>query len=71
MITRFANPRRPPKKWWYDCVAGVRAGGSAMDPQRVCGSLWYHKMSEAQRQAVLRRESERSANLVVRTVRVR
>lgn len=52
------NPRRPPKKWMSDCVAGVKESGSAADPGAVCGSLWYHKLSNTQRRAALQREKE-------------
>lgn len=48
--------RRPPKKWWGRCVAGVRASGSARSPEEVCGSEWYHKMSPAKKAAAVRRE---------------
>ncbi len=48
------NPRRPPKQWMRDCVAG--ASGSATDPGAVCGALWYRKMSPAAKRAALARE---------------
>lgn len=53
------NPRRPPKKWWRDCVRGVEESGSAVDPESVCGALWYRKMSESQRRAATRRSEKR------------
>ena len=56
-----ANPRRPPKQWMRDCVAG--ASKSARNPGAVCGALWYHKMSPAQRRAALRREGKDAAAL--------
>lgn len=49
------NPRRPPKQWMRDCVAG--ASKSAADPSAVCGALWYRKMSPAAKRAALARES--------------
>jgi len=61
------NPRRPPKKWMRDCVAG--ASSSSRDPGAVCGALWYHKMSESQRRAALSRERKlqenQSGNLII------
>lgn len=48
------NPKRPPKHWWKGCVRGVRDSGSAAEPERVCGSIWYHQMSSAQRKRVLK-----------------
>lgn len=53
------NPNRPPKKWMRDCVRG--ASKSARNPGAVCGALWYHKMSPAQRRAALRREGKDDA----------
>ena len=52
-------PRRPPKKWMRDCVAGVTKNSPAYDPRAVCGSLWYHKLSPAQKAAAVRRERTR------------
>ena len=49
-------PNRPPKKWMRDCVDGVRRSGSAVNPGAVCGSLWYHKMSPAQKRKAMRGE---------------
>lgn len=57
------NPRRPPKQWMRDCVAG--ASKSARDPGAVCGALWYRKMSPAQRRAALRREGKAEAALAL------
>jgi hypothetical protein len=58
-VIPLINPNRPPKKWWHDCVDGVkkssRKSGRAYSPQSVCGSLWYHKMSAAQRKAATKR----------------
>lgn len=53
-LSRDDNPNRPPKHWFQDCVAG--ASSSADDPNAVCGSLWYHKMSASQRRAALAQE---------------
>lgn len=53
-MTRRSNPRRPPKQWMRDCVAG--ASDSAADPGAVCGALWYRKMSPAAKRAALARE---------------
>lgn len=53
-MTRRSNPRRPPKQWMRDCVAG--ASESATDPGAVCGALWYRKMSPAAKRAALARE---------------
>jgi hypothetical protein len=54
------NPRRPPKQWMRHCVRGATA--SSRDPGAVCGSLWYHKMSAAQRRAALAREGKMQEN---------
>jgi len=56
MTAASENPRRPPKKWMRDCVRG--ASRSARNPGAVCGALWYHKMSAAERRAALRREGK-------------
>jgi hypothetical protein len=53
------NPRRPPKKWFDDCVAGVEASGSAADPYAVCGALWHRKMGPKAKAAALRAERSR------------
>jgi hypothetical protein len=58
------NPKRPPKKWWRDCVAGVSESGSADDPESVCGALWYQKMSESQRRRLLANQSEGETLLI-------
>lgn len=58
-------PRRPPKKWMRDCVAGVEARSpSAADPGAVCGSLWHHKMSPKSKRAALSRERRGRARRV-------
>lgn len=51
--------KRPPKKWMKRCVRGVEKSGAAYDPQAVCGSLWHHKMSPAQRTAAVRESEKR------------
>lgn len=48
-------PKRPPRKWMKDCVKGVQQSEDVKDPNSVCGSLWYHKMSPADRRAAIRR----------------
>lgn len=64
------NPRRPPKKWFRDCVRGVEASRRrarrtgrrvARDPRAVCGAQWQ-KMSESERRAAVRRERRLSEN---------
>lgn len=53
---RRSSSKRPPKKWMRDCAKGVkRSRRRVRDPQAVCGSLWYHKMTKAQRKAAKRR----------------
>jgi len=47
-------PRRPPKEWMRECVGSVRASGTARDPGAVCGAIWYHKLTPAERAARLR-----------------
>jgi len=44
-------PNRPPKEWMERCIAGVKESGSAAVPGAVCGSLWYHKKTPAERTA--------------------
>lgn len=61
------NPRRPPKKWFRDCVRGAKhrarsTGRRARDPAAVCGALWYRKMTEAERRAAVRREHKMLEN---------
>ncbi len=53
-----SNPRRPPRQWFRDCVAGVEAGGSAYDPQAVCGAQWQ-RLSASQKRAAVRRHERR------------
>lgn len=53
---RQANPKRPPKEWWDDCVAGVAETSQAYDPASVCGALWYRKMSPAKKREAVARE---------------
>lgn len=53
------NPRRPPKKWFDDCVSGVEASGSASDPYSVCGALWHRKMGKKAKAKALRAERSR------------
>lgn len=55
-------PKRPPRQWWRHCVAGVSASGSAYDPAKVCGALWYHKISPMRRVAIVRRSEHHSPN---------
>ena len=56
MTTTQDNPGRPPKHWMRRCIKGVTAGKSAADPGAVCGSLWHHKLSGAQRREILKEE---------------
>lgn len=50
------NPKRPPSSWWDRCVQGVTKSGGIDSPERVCGSLWYHKMSAADKRRIIRGE---------------
>ncbi len=50
-----AKIRRPPREWIRHCSAAVRESGSAENPNAVCGSLWYNKLSARQRAAIKRR----------------
>lgn len=52
-------PGRPPKKWWNRCVAGVSSHGGAIDPRRVCGSVWAKKSPAEQRIITFSTESGR------------
>lgn len=63
MPTLNDNPGRPPKKWFSDCVAGVRAGARrtgrrVQDPSAVCGAQWQ-RLSAAQKRAAVRRHERR------------
>jgi len=59
-IIPLMNPKRPPKQWWKDCVSGVQSKGDRIGrPYSICGSLWYHKMSAAQRRAATKRHEKR------------
>jgi len=49
-----ATTRRPPKSWWDACVKGVEESGGAVDPDAVCGSLWFQKMTPAERKRAKR-----------------
>ena len=51
-------PKRPPRGWMRDCVEGVEKRGSATNPGAVCGSLWYNKMSEEERQEATKRHEK-------------
>jgi len=44
-------PRRPTKKWFDACVAGVSSKGSAYEPNAVCGAVWWRKPM-AERRAI-------------------
>ena len=48
--------KRPPKDWWYRCVAGVKKSGGAYVPESVCGALWYKKLTVGQRSYRVRKE---------------
>lgn len=61
----YDNPRRPPKKWFSDCVRGVRAGARrsgrrVRDPQAVCGAQWQRLSASKKRTAVRRSERRRN-----------
>lgn len=62
MSAELENPRRPPRQWMRDCERG--AAKSARNPGAVCGALWYHKLSPAQRRAALRREGKSEAEML-------
>ena len=51
-------PKRPTKKWFRNCVRGVKKSGSSYDPESVCGSLWHHKLSASAKRKIVK-ESER------------
>jgi hypothetical protein len=58
-----SNPRRPPKAWWDDCIARVRAAAKASgrkvhDVRAVCGAAWFRL--PPQRRAAIVRELERA-----------
>jgi hypothetical protein len=48
-------PRRPPRRWFERCVAGVTAGGGAVHPDAVCGAAWRDK-SRAEKALAVREE---------------
>ena len=62
MIPMISNPGRPPKAWFKKCVSKTfhrsptvraemraRVRGIKLSPQRLCGHVWYHKLSPAKR----------------------
>lgn len=56
---RQANPKRPPRAWWDDCIARVEAAGRASgrrvrEPQAVCGAAWW-KLPSQRRAAIVRK----------------
>lgn len=57
MTHLLPNPRRPPRGWFRRCVKGVEKSGEVSNPNAVCGSVWYHKLSAADRRRITR-ESE-------------
>ena len=52
-------PNKPPKKWWDDCTQGVTESGYADDPESVCGSQWYHKMSASEKRKIVKAAEKR------------
>lgn len=55
---RRANPRRPPRAWWDDCIARVTAAGKlgrrrVREPRAVCGAAWW-RLSPQRRAAIVR-----------------
>jgi hypothetical protein len=55
---RHANPRRPPKAWWDDCIARVEAAAKASgrkvrEPRAVCGAAWW-SLPPQKRAAIVR-----------------
>lgn len=53
-------PKKPPKRWWYSCVEGVKKGEYADDPEAVCGNEWYHNKTNKERKKIVKREELRS-----------
>lgn len=41
-IKTFQEDERPPKDWWDACITGVKSSGSAVDPAKVCGNLFFN-----------------------------
>lgn len=52
-------PGRPTKKWWKDCTRGVSRSGGAVDPKKVCGSVWSKKPIAEKRRITKRDERPR------------
>ncbi len=50
-----------PRKWMKSCIEQVEEKGMVTNPAAVCAANWYHKMSEADRQKILRQEKSRKA----------
>lgn len=50
-------PRRPPKRWFDECVASVSVDPDVTDPNAVCAWNWYYHMSESRRRQILRGET--------------
>jgi len=51
-------PRRPPKKWFYHCVARVKQEAPEVtDPEALCAWIWYHHAKPATRRKILAEEN--------------
>jgi hypothetical protein len=47
--------RRPPKKWFYNCVRTVRREAPDVDdPEALCAWVWYHHMKKPTKQQILK-----------------
>jgi len=47
-------PKRPPKKWFDQCVRTVRKKRGIKNPNRLCGWIWYIHMKPVTKQRILR-----------------
>jgi len=51
-------PKQPPKKWFSDCVKGVKKSSPGVtDPAAVCGDLWYNKMGQKSKKKAMQKDS--------------
>ncbi len=48
---------RPPKAYWDAAVKAIRESGTAADPEKVAGNLWYHVLTPAQRRKWMKGEA--------------
>ncbi len=49
-------PKKPPRKWFRDCVKGVNKSKSKVtNPEAVCGDIWWHKKTKKERNVIIKK----------------